>query len=86
MSAHGKMTSANVLTGRSDWGGLMRRSLIAANCSVVYEAAVGGSKRPRQRGLDVWQLMFWESRWSVVSVVNESEVAAGPVPESVYGD
>lgn len=57
-----------------------------ANCSVVYEAAVGGSERPPQRGLDIWQLMFREGRWSVISVVNESEVAAGPIPESVYRD
>ena len=56
-----------------------------ATCTVVYEAAIGGSERPPQRGLDIWQLMFREGRWSVVSVVNESEVAAGPVPESVAG-
>jgi hypothetical protein len=53
-----------------------------AHCSVVYEAAVEGSERPPQRGLDSWHLMRREGRWWVVSVVNEVESVAGPIPES----
>ena len=58
----------------------------AAHCSVVCEAALVGSQRPPQRGLDSWQLMFRRRLWRVVSVVNESEVAVGPVSASVFGD
>lgn len=57
-----------------------------ACCNVVYEAAILGSERPPQRGLDCWHLMKSGGRWWVVSVVNESEVAAGAIPEEVFRD
>jgi len=55
-----------------------------AHCYVVYEAAITGSERAPQRGLDSWHLMQRDGRWWVVSVVNDSEPAAGPVPEEVF--
>lgn len=57
-----------------------------AHVYLVYEAAVGGSDRPPQRGLDSWHLMFRDDRWWIVSVVNESEVSAGTIPGAVFGD
>jgi hypothetical protein len=57
-----------------------------AHCAVVYEAAVAGSERGPQRGLDLWHLAKQDGRWWVVSVVNESETAAGPIPESFFDD
>lgn len=55
-----------------------------ARCDVVYEAAVIGSGRPPQRGLDCWHLMRRDGRWWVVSVVNEAEAAAGPIPPEAF--
>jgi hypothetical protein len=57
-----------------------------AHCYVVYEAAVNPSKRPPQRGLDSWHLVKMNNRWQVISVVNEIEMAAGPIPKQVYKD
>jgi hypothetical protein len=54
-----------------------------AHVFVVYEAAVSGSDRPPQRGLDSWQLMLRDGRWWIVSVVNDSEGAAGPLPREL---
>ena len=56
-----------------------------AHCYVVYEAVVLGSERPPQRGLDSWHLMRRDGRWWVVSVVNEAESVAGPIPEAAFG-
>jgi hypothetical protein len=57
-----------------------------AHCYVVYEAAILGSERPPQRGLDSWHLMKRDGRWWVVSVINESEAVAGPIPaEAIAG-
>ena len=56
-----------------------------AQCYVVYEASILGSDRPPQRGLDSWHLMKRDGRWWVVSVVNDSEPGAGPIPEQVFG-
>jgi hypothetical protein len=57
-----------------------------AHCYVVYEAAIVGSDRPPQRGLDSWHLMKRDGRWWVVSVVNDSEPAAGPIPDEVFAE
>jgi len=57
-----------------------------AHCNVVYEAAILGSERPPQRGLDSWHLMKDAGRWWVVSVINESEPAAGPIPQELYSE
>ncbi len=57
-----------------------------AHCYVVYEAATEGSERPPQRGLDSWHLMKRDGRWWVVSVVNDSEPSAGPIPEEVFAE
>jgi hypothetical protein len=57
-----------------------------AHVFVVYEAAVRGSDRFPQRGLDSWQLMFQEGRWWIVSVVNDSEGAAGPLPRGLLDE
>lgn len=56
-----------------------------AHSYVVYEVLVEGSDRPPQRGLDSWHLMLRDGRWWIVSVVNESEVTAGPIPDVVFG-
>jgi hypothetical protein len=55
-----------------------------AHCYVVYEASVSSSKRPPQKGLDSWHLMKTGEYWTVISVVNEIELAAGPIPRAVY--
>jgi hypothetical protein len=55
-----------------------------AHCLVVYEAAILGSERPPQRGLDSWHLMKRDGRWWVVSVINESESVAGPIPAESF--
>ena len=55
-----------------------------AHIYVVYEAAILGSDRPPQRGLDSWHLMKRDGRWWVVSVVNDSETVAGAIPEEVF--
>jgi hypothetical protein len=57
-----------------------------AHCYVVYEASIQGSERPPQRGLDSWHLMKRDGRWWVVSVVNDSEPGAGPIPDEVLAD
>jgi hypothetical protein len=57
-----------------------------AHIYVVYEAAILDSDRPPQRGLDSWHLMKNDGRWWVVSVVNDSEPASGPIPEEVFGE
>ncbi len=55
-----------------------------AHCYVIYEASVSSSKRPPQRGLDSWHLFKKNNRWYIVSVVNEIELAAEPIPKEVY--
>ena len=55
-----------------------------AHCIVVYEASVEGSDRPPQRGLDIWQLVRRDDRWWAVSVINEAEAAAGPIPPEAF--
>jgi len=57
-----------------------------AHCFVVYEAEVLGTDRGPQRGLDSWHLMKRDGRWWVVSVVNDSEPASGPIPKEAYAD
>jgi hypothetical protein len=57
-----------------------------AHCDVVYEAAILGSDRAPQRGLDSWHLMKSGGRWWVVSVVNEVETVAGAIPGQVLAD
>jgi hypothetical protein len=55
-----------------------------AQVTVVYEASVDGSERPPQRGLDLWHLMLRDGRWWAVSVVNDAEAAAGPIPSEAF--
>lgn len=55
-----------------------------AHCYVVYKASIPTSGRPGQLGLDSWQLMKKDGRWWAVSIVNESAVTSGPIPEEVY--
>jgi hypothetical protein len=55
-----------------------------AHCYVVYTAEIVGGDRPPQRGLDSWHLMRRDGRWWVVSVINDVERFAGPVPAEVF--
>ena len=55
-----------------------------AHCYVVFTAEILGDERPPQRGLDSWHLMQRDGRWWVVSVVNDVEHIAGPVPDEVF--
>ena len=55
-----------------------------AHCYVVYEASVPTSKRPPVRGLDSWHLVKKGDSWHVISVVNDVELAAGPIPKEVF--
>jgi hypothetical protein len=53
---------------------------------VVYEAAVTTSDRPPQRGLDAWHLVKQDGRWWFVSVVNDNESVAGPIPDGALAN
>jgi hypothetical protein len=55
-----------------------------AHIYVVYAAEILGDDRPPQRGLDSWHLMHHDGRWWVVSVINDVERIAGPVPEEAF--
>jgi hypothetical protein len=55
-----------------------------AHCYVVFTAEIVGDERAPQRGLDSWHLMRRDGRWWVVSVVNDVERIAGPVPDEVF--
>ncbi len=57
-----------------------------AQVYVVFEVTVAPSQRPPQRGLDSWHLMKTDGRWKVISVVNDSEVAVGPIPDEAFAD
>ncbi len=57
-----------------------------AQVYVVFEVSVQPSERPPQRGLDSWHLMKTDGRWKVISVINDSEFAAGPIPERAFAD
>jgi hypothetical protein len=65
------------------------RSLVYGNMAhvyVVYEAQILGDDRPPQRGLDSWHLVKNDGRWWVVSIVNDSEPASGPIPKEAFAD
>lgn len=55
-----------------------------AQVYVVFEVSVKPSERPPQRGLDSWHLMKSDGKWKVISVVNDNENAAGPIPEEAF--
>ncbi|MEJ2583403.1 MAG: hypothetical protein P8127_17525 [Acidobacteriota bacterium] len=57
-----------------------------AHCYVVYTADILGDDRPPRRGLDSWHLMHRDGRWWVVSVINDVERIAGPIPDEVIAD
>jgi hypothetical protein len=57
-----------------------------AHCYVVYTADIVGDDRPPQRGLDSWHLMQRDGRWWVVSVINDVERIAGPIPDEVLAE
>lgn len=51
-----------------------------AQVLVCYEAAVTGSGRPPQRGLDSFQLVRKEGRWWIAGIVNEIPDQEHPLP------
>ncbi len=50
-----------------------------AQCLVVYEVSIPGSSR-KHKGVDSFLLMKKESRWWIVSVVNELPRPGNPIP------
>jgi 3-oxoadipate enol-lactonase len=51
-----------------------------AHVLVLYEAQLGGSDRPPQRGVDSFELIRKDGRWWIVSITNEICTPERPVP------
>jgi len=51
-----------------------------AHFLVLYEASIPGSSLPPMQGVDSFQLIKKDSRWWIVSVINEIPTPDNPVP------
>lgn len=57
-----------------------------AHVLVLYKAAITGSQRPPQQGVDSIQLIRKDGKWLVISIVNEAVLPGAPVPEELQAD
>jgi len=53
----------------------------AASIGVVYEAAITGSERPPQQGIDFWILIKRDNQWKVIGISNEIIPPGQAIPD-----
>jgi hypothetical protein len=51
-----------------------------ASAIVLYEAQIPGHPMGPQQGVDIWQLIRKDGKWSIVSIVNEIVTKENPLP------
>ncbi len=51
-----------------------------AHVLVLYEAEISGTERPPQQGVDSFELIRRDGRWSIAAVLNEIPTPERPVP------